>query len=119
MKIKMKKFSIDQDFFERVYQLVRLIPEGRVTTYGIIARAVGSPSASRMVGLALNKSFTAKEYVPAHRVVNRNGFLTGKKFFGSNIMADLLKSEGINVENDRILNFKEVLWDPFIEITDL
>ena len=111
----MKKNKPDQkeDFFERVYEVARRFPYGKVTTYGLIASAVGTPSAARMVGWALNKSFSAIPFVPAHRVVNRNGFLTGKKYFGgSNVMADLLKSEGIEVENDRIVKFKELLWHP-------
>ncbi len=103
----------NEDFFERVYEVARRIPYGKVTTYGLIASAVGAPGAARMVGWALNKSFSAIPFVPAHRVVNRNGFLTGKKHFGgSNVMADLLKSEGIQVENNRIVNFKELLWHP-------
>lgn len=103
----------NDDFFIRVYDVVRKIPYGKVTTYGLIASAVGTPGAARMVGWALNKSFSAIPFVPAHRVVNRNGFLTGKKYFGGfNVMAGLLKSEGVEVENDRIVNFKELLWNP-------
>lgn len=105
------------DFFERVYSIVRKIPFGRVTTYGLVANAIGAPGSARMVGWALNKSFSTKEFVPAHRVVNRNGYLTGKKYFGDiNLMANLLKSEGINVENDKVLNFENVLWNPIDDL---
>ena len=101
------------DFFSRVYEVVRLIPPGRVTTYGAIARYIGSPQSSRMVGWAMNQSHAQTEFVPAHRVVNRNGLLTGKHFFGGpNIMQELLESEGAVIEYDKILNFKDIFWDP-------
>lgn len=96
------------DFFERVYRVARLIPEGRVTSYGAIARCIGDPRSARMVGWALNG---CPEDVPAHRVVNRNGTLTGKHhFFGG--MARALQEEGIKVEDDQIVNFQSVFWDP-------
>lgn len=107
----------DDSFFDQVYQVVRLIPTGRVTSYGAIAKYLGSPQSSRMVGWAMNSSHSQKEYVPAHRVVNRNGILTGKKFFsGSFVMEELLKSEGVEVEDDCIVNFKKHFWDPFTEL---
>lgn len=104
-------------FFDSVYQVARLIPPGRVTSYGAIAKYIGSPQASRMVGFAMNGSGTQKEFVPAHRVVNRNGMLSGKNFFGGpNTMQELLESEGAIIENDKILNFKEMFWDPGKEL---
>ncbi len=107
----------DLGFFERVYQVVRLIPNGRVTTYGAIAKAIGSPGAGRMVGWALNKSFSDKGFVPAHRVVNRNGMLTGKRHFGGrDTMKELLDSEGIHVENEKVQDFDKLFWDPIKEL---
>lgn len=108
----------DLNFFEKVYEVVRLIPEGRVTTYGAIARLIGSPQSARMVGWALNSTKQLPEWIPAHRVVNRNGLLTGKMHFqNNNIMIELLESEGITIENDKIIDFKNVLWDPTQEQT--
>ncbi|MDD3686628.1 MAG: MGMT family protein [Bacteroidales bacterium] len=110
-----KKMADEESFFEKVYDVVRQIPYGKVTSYGAIANAIGSPQASRMVGWAMNNAHGISPYVPAHRVVNRNGLLTGKMHFGgSDVMADLLKSEGICVENDKIINFNEVFWDPML-----
>lgn len=107
----------DFNFFEQVYQVVRLIPPGRVTSYGAIARFIGSPQSSRMVGYAMNSSFAQPEFVPAHRVVNRNGQLTGKHYFGgSDTMRELLASEGIEVEEDQIVDFKKHFWDPNNEL---
>jgi len=101
------------DFFQRVYHVVRKIPPGRVTTYGLIAQHLGSPQAARMVGWAMNQSHNQENYVPAHRVVNRNGMLSGKHHFnGEHVMEDLLMSEGIQVENDCIINFKKHVWNP-------
>lgn len=106
-------------FFENVYQVARLIPSGRVTSYGAIAKCIGSPQAARMVGYAMNGSHTQKEFVPAHRVVNRNGMLTGKHHFGgSETMCELLESEGAIVENNQIKNFKELFWDPGKELME-
>ncbi|MDO5105772.1 MGMT family protein [Capnocytophaga sp.] len=103
------------DFFEKVYELVRQIPYGKVTTYGLIANALGAKKSARMVGWALNASH-GKEDVPAHRVVNRNGILTGKFHFqGTNLMQQLLESEGITVENDQIVDFEKYLWQPETE----
>lgn len=105
------------DFYEKVYEVVRLVPAGRVTTYGAIAAYLGAKRSSRMVGWAMNNSHTQSEYVPAHRVVNRNGVLTGKNFFGaSNVMQELLENEGAVIEDDQILNFKELFWDPVKEL---
>lgn len=107
----------NSSFFDQVYELVRKIPYGRVTSYGAIARYLGSPQSSRMVGWAMNSSHTQPGYVPAHRVVNRNGMLTGKHHFGGSvIMQELLENEGIAVEDDRVVDFKELFWDPVIEL---
>jgi methylated-DNA-protein-cysteine methyltransferase-like protein len=103
-------------FYEQVYQVVRLIPNGRVSSYGAIAAYLGTRGSSRMVGYAMNASHTAYPPVPAHRVVNRNGMLTGKFHFGSpNLMQQLLENEGIAVQNDRVLDFKKIFWDPSME----
>ena len=100
-------------FFKKVYELARQIPFGRVCTYGIIARNIGSPQAARMVGWAMNKSSFEKEFVPAHRVVNRKGLLTGKNHFGnSNTMKEMLESEGIEIVDNQIQRFEEILWFP-------
>jgi len=100
------------EFFDRVYRVVRLIPEGRVSTYGHIARFLGTGRSARVVGYAMNASHNDPT-VPAHRVVNRKGLLTGKHFFGgSTVMEDLLASEGITIINDEIQNFGELVWDP-------
>ncbi|TLX73882.1 MGMT family protein [Labilibacter sediminis] len=104
---------MDADFFHQVYQVVRKVPYGRVTSYGAIAKYLGSAKSSRMVGWALNKCSTQKEYVPAHRVLNRNGLLTGKKAFqGEKVMKELLESEGISVIDDQVQDFKRLFWDP-------
>ena len=106
-----------EDFFQRVYDLVRLIPSGRLTSYGAIARCLGSPQSSRMVGWAMNQSHSQTTFVPAHRVVNRQGLLTGKHHFGSpDMMKELLENEGAVVENDRVINFQEMFWDPIKEL---
>ncbi|HNQ67852.1 MAG TPA: MGMT family protein [Bacteroidales bacterium] len=109
----MKKNKIEESFFERVYSVVRQIPYGKVTTYGIIARCIGSPQAARMVGWAMNNSHNVIPEVPAHRVVNRNGILTGKNHFGEiELMQKLLNEEGIEVVKDQIVDFHSHLWDP-------
>lgn len=111
--IKMKNDS----FFQQVYEVVKLIPFGRVTSYGAIAAYLGSKGSARMVGWAMNSSHFSPENIPAHRVVNRNGLLTGKQHFGSpNTMKNLLKSEGLKVDGDQIANFKEKFWDPNFEL---
>ena len=107
----------NEGFFERVYEVTRLIPFGRVTSYGAIARYLGTGRSARMVGWALNNSHRCDEFVPAHRVVNRNGLLTGKMHFGnSSTMRQLLENEGLIIENDEILNFREKFWDPIKEL---
>jgi methylated-DNA-protein-cysteine methyltransferase-like protein len=105
----------EESFFEKVYDVVRQIPFGKVTSYGAIARCIGSPQSSRMVGWAMNGSHTISPYVPAHRVVNRNGMLTGKNHFaGIEVMQELLKAEGIEVCDDKIVNFEAHFWDPML-----
>jgi len=105
------------NFFERVYEIVKLVPEGRVTTYGAIARCTGSPQASRMVGWAMNASHLHPGHIPAHRVVNRKGVLTGKHHFRHlELMQELLESEGVMVENDQVVEFKRLFWDPYKEL---
>jgi methylated-DNA-protein-cysteine methyltransferase-like protein len=107
----------NEGFFTRVYEVVRMIPRGRVTSYGAIARYLGSAGAARMVGWALNQSHTSREFIPAHRVVNRNGMLTGKHHFdGTNLMQELLENEGALIEDLCILNFRELFWDPMEEL---
>ena len=107
----------NNSFFEMVYQVVRLIPKGKVTSYGAIAAYLGSAKSARMVGWALNKSGTLEPPVPAHRVVNRNGLLTGQLHFDKNVtMASLLQKEGIRSKNNCIVNFKEHFWDPTEEL---
>ncbi len=107
----------EQSFFEKVYEVARLIPHGRVTSYGAIAEYLGTRGSARMVGWAMNVSFSAKENIPAHRVVNRMGRLTGKHHFGDpGLMQQLLESEGVHVENDQIVNFKEHFWNPAAEL---
>jgi len=100
-------------FFTKVYEITQLIPSGRVTTYGALARYIGSPGAARMVGWALNNCHNLDEFIPAHRVVNRNGMLSGKHHFqGKNLMQQLLESEGISVVDDQVQNFEKYYWDP-------
>lgn len=104
-------------FFENVYDVVRLIPKGRATSYGAIANYLGTKMSARMVGWAMNAAHTVKPKVPAHRVVNRNGMLSGKAHFGSPTqMQELLEKEKIKVEKDTIVNFKEIFWDPAKEL---
>lgn len=103
-------------FFERVYVVVKQIPYGRVTSYGAVAKYLGAAKSARMVGYAMNASHNIPE-VPAHRVVNRKGLLTGKHHFeGSNLMQQLLESEGISVLNNQIQNFDVLFWDPNKEL---
>jgi methylated-DNA-protein-cysteine methyltransferase-like protein len=107
----------DASFFNDVYEIVKLIPYGRVTNYGAIACYLGSPQSSRMVGWALNACHSSQEFIPAHRVVNRNGLLTGKVHFGGpDVMQQLLESEGIKVKNDKVVDFKKLFWDPAKEL---
>ena len=104
-----------ENTFDAIYEVVCLIPRGRVSTYGAIAAYLGMKSGARMVGWAMNASHTLP-HVPAHRVLNRVGALTGKHFFGGNCMQELLEAEGIQVENDQILDFKNKFWDPSSEL---
>jgi len=100
-----------------VYQVVRLVPRGRVTSYGAIAAYLGAKGAARQVGYAMNGAHKVKPKVPAHRVVNRNGLLTGKHHFGTPFeMQELLAKEKIKVKNDKVLDFKEHFWDPAVEL---
>lgn len=104
------------DFFQSVFQVVKLIPKGRVTSYGAIAAFLGAKKSSRTVGYAMNASH-AIPGIPAHRVVNRNGMLTGKMHFDTpERMQQLLELEGIKVEKDVIVDFKQLFWDPTIEL---
>jgi methylated-DNA-protein-cysteine methyltransferase-like protein len=106
----------NKDFFAAVYQVVQLIPKGRVTSYGAIANYLGAKQAARMVGWAMNASHVLPD-VPAHRVVNRIGLLSGKNHFEHpEQMQNLLASEGISVVNDQIQDFEKVFWDPSIEL---
>lgn len=105
----------DKNFFEKVYEVARKIPFGRVTSYGAIAEYLGAKSSARMVGWAMNNSHNKD--VPAHRVVNRKGILTGKHHFeGTNLMQQLLESEGVKVTDNQIQNFEKVFWKPNKEI---
>ena len=104
---------MEKDFFDLVYQVVRLIPRGRVTSYGAIAKYLGSAGSSRIVGYAMNAAHNQKPKVPAHRVVNRNGVLSGKHHFATPYqMQELLEKEKIKVKNDKIIDFKKLYWDP-------
>lgn len=104
-------------FFEKVYEVARQIPYGRVTSYGAIANFLGLPKSARMVGWAMTASKN-DDSVPAHRVVNKNGLLTGKHHFeGTNLMAQLLESENIIVSDNKIINFESVYWEPLKELT--
>jgi methylated-DNA-protein-cysteine methyltransferase related protein len=111
------KSKPESDFFYMVYEVVRLIPKGRVTSYGAIAKYLGVKGSSRMVGWAMNSSHSHHSPVPAHRVVNREGLLTGKNHFASpKMMEELLENEGIKVKADKVVNFKNHFWDPSEEL---
>lgn len=106
----------NENFFEKVYQVARLVPEGRVTSYGAIAKYLGAARSARMVGWAMNASHTMHD-IPAHRVVNKAGILTGKHHFdGTNLMQQLLESEGITIKNNQIQNLEKHFWDPWKEL---
>ncbi|MDT0643420.1 MGMT family protein [Zunongwangia sp. F363] len=108
--------SVNSGFFERVYQVVEKIPPGRVTSYGAIAKFLGSPQSARMVGWAMNAS-KGMDNIPAHRVVNRKGLLTGKNHFsGTNAMQLLLEEEGVEVRELQIQDFETIFWDPMREL---
>ncbi len=120
LNISYLHFVKDSDnFFEKVYKVVRLIPFGRVTSYGAIATFLGAARSARMVGWAMNKSHNLED-VPAHRVVNRKGLLTGKHHFdGTNLMQQLLENEGIVVVEFQIQDFEKVFWNPMNELPNL
>ena len=112
-----KKQSGSNDFFAKVYEVTKLIPFGRVTSYGAIARYLGSGRSARMVGWALNVSHNNQDFIPAHRVVNSKGLLTGKFHFGnSTTMQQLLENEGLIIEDNQIVNFSDKFWDPMKEL---
>jgi|SRR5687768_12369444 len=107
----------EESFFEQVYEVARQIPRGRVTSYGAIANCLGTKLSARMVGWAMNGASKVKPKVPAHRVVNRLGILSGKHHFGEpNAMEKLLKKEGIKVKDDTIIDFQKYFWDPAEEL---
>ena len=107
---------MEENFFERVYAVVKQIPYGKVTSYGAIAKVLGTARSARMVGWAMNASHGLED-VPAHRVVNRKGLLTGKHHFdGTNLMQQLLESEGIIVIDNQIVDFEKMFWEPEMEV---
>lgn len=106
----------NKNFFQRTYEVAKLIPYGRVTSYGAIAKYLGAARSARMVGWAMNGSHNMKD-IPAHRVVNRKGLLTGKHHFnGTNLMQQLLENEGIKVIDNQIQNLEKHFWDPLVEL---
>lgn len=106
-----------ENIYSIIFDVVRAVPKGRVTTYGAIAAAIGARSGARMVGYAMNASGNVKPKVPAHRVLNRNGMLTGKHHFSPpELMEQLLKKEGIKVKNDKVVDFDSLFWDPVKEL---
>ena len=116
-KPEQKYAAATLNFFEQVYEVARLVPCGRVTSYGAIAKALGASGSSRMVGWAMNAAHTARPAVPAHRVVNRIGLLTGKHHFETPfLMQHLLENEGVEIENDKVRNFMKLFWDPAEEL---
>jgi methylated-DNA-protein-cysteine methyltransferase-like protein len=115
--MKEKGRQDDGSFFEKVYAIVKRIPAGRVTSYGAIAEYLGTRGSARMVGWAMNSSHTQTTGIPAHRVVNRVGLLTGKHHFGGmKVMQQLLESEGVVVEEDKVVKFEKLFWDPKKEV---
>lgn len=107
---------MEENFFERVYEIVKHIPEGKVTSYGAIAKALGTARSARMVGWAMNASHNRAD-IPAHRVVNRKGLLSGKHHFdGTNLMQQLLENEGIKVIDNQIIDFEKHFWEPEITL---
>ena len=106
----------NSSFFEDVYEVVKLVPKGRVTTYGAIGAYLGLKSSARMVGWAMNSAHNIHD-VPAHRVVNRIGLLTGKNFFNTpSLMQELLEKEGVRIEKNKVVNFQKVFWEPMREL---
>lgn len=107
----------DENFFELVFEVARQVPKGRVTSYGAIAASIGAKSSARLVGWAMNGAHKVKPKVPAHRVVNRIGMLSGKHHFSPpGMMEKLLKKEGIKVKNDQVQDYKNLFWDPALEL---
>jgi methylated-DNA-protein-cysteine methyltransferase related protein len=105
------------DLYQRIYQVVKQIPPGRVTSYGAIASCIGSSGSARLVGWAMNASHYGAAGIPAHRVVNRNGLLTGKHHFETLLtMQELLENEGVKIIDDQIIDFDKVFWDPLKEL---
>lgn len=116
-KISSKQTTEEPSFFNDVWEVVRLIPKGRVTSYGAIANYLGTKMSARMVGWAMNAAHHAKPKVPAQRVVNRNGMLSGKMHFATpTAMQELLEKEKIEVKNDVIVDFEKLFWDPMTEL---
>lgn len=114
----MKTTNDKDNIYEAIYDVVRCIPKGRVTSYGAVAAAVGARSGARLVGYAMNLSTNVKPKVPAHRVVNRNGMLSGKHHFSPpEKMQQLLEKEGVKVVDDTVVDFDRLFWDPLKEIT--
>lgn len=114
---KSPKSSLSYSFFENVYEVARLIPKGRVTSYGAIAKYLGTGRSARTVGYAMNNSAIQTPQVPAHRVLNRNGMLTGRHHFNPpELMQQLLEKEGIRIKNHTVLDFEKVFWDPQKEL---
>ncbi|HKG06556.1 MAG TPA: MGMT family protein [Pedobacter sp.] len=108
---------MEQSFYDQVFELVRLVPKGRVTSYGAIAKSLGAGGSARMVGYAMANAGLAHPAIPAHRVVNSSGLLTGKFHFATpELMQELLEQEGVMVKNDKVQNFKALLWDPLVEL---
>lgn len=117
MSIAKDYYQERTDFYDQVFQVVKLIPFGRVTSYGAIARYLGAAKSSRVVGYAMNVSHSRPDKIPAHRVVNRNGLLTGKMHFNSPTeMQELLEKEGVLVDGDRVLKFDSYFWDPSLNL---
>src|SRR6476620_1597956 len=108
----------DHDFFKQVYEVVRLIPKGRVTSYGAIANALGTKLSARMVGWAMNSAHNIKPKIPAHRLLNREGMLSGRMHFGTPTrMQELLEKEGVKIKDDQVIDFKKHFWDPVKELS--
>ncbi len=116
-KLPVKDKKTARNFFEDVWDVARQIPKGRVTSYGAIANYLGTKLSARMVGWAMNMSFYQTKKIPAHRVVNRNGMLTGKNHFATpTLMQELLEKEGMKIEKDTIVEFENRFWDPAKEL---
>ncbi len=112
-----KNKNTGENIYDLIYEIVRHVPKGRVTTYGAVAAATGAKSGARLVGYAMNGCHTIRPEVPAHRVVNRKGLLTGKHHFGSpTMMQELLEKEGIKVKDDQVTDFEKLFWDPLLEL---